>query len=259
MADDTQEYHLNKNQDRILKLFYKFRFITIPLLVAYKGSKNTSNIQRTLSKLEELGYLERYFETTYKIDRKPAVYFLTPKGTTYLANSMDISKLALNMLYKNKRVSEAYRQHAVDVLATYNALKASYGSSFDTFTRQELAGFNELPENKPDLYLRGQKEYFITLSHDVQPFIGRKRLAEYITHSEDEGWDGGEYPGLLFAFNSPSDETRFLEYAKASLDSAGIEYDELPIGATTLKAIKQTPTIKEIWTFVGEDHKPKGL
>jgi hypothetical protein len=99
----------------------------------------------------------------------------------------------------------------------------------------------------------------MSLAHDQQLFITKKRLAEYIEHSEEEGWEGGQYPGLLFVLNDSNTESRFLAHTKKTLESAGIDEDELHIGATTIKAIRSKLYTSTIWTFVGENGAPTSL
>lgn len=258
MTKTNETYNLNNNQKHILMLIYKFRFITIPLLTTYQNLKQETTILRTLRILEEKGYIHRKYEPIYKIDRKPAIYWLTAKGVAVFKDDPRFNPSILHSYYKNKSLSDEFIRHNTDTFTVYNAIKNTYKDKFEMFTRQEVAAFTNFPETKPDIYLRGEKEYFVVLAYDVQSFIIKKRLAEYIAHCEEEGWSGGLYPAILFVFNSNSNEARFLDFAKNSLESAGISPDELSIGTTTIKALSQTPSISTIWTFIG-NNMPKSL
>ena len=258
MSKEKTHYNLNAKQLHILTLLYKFRYVTIPLLTRYKNLKSNS-LQRNLSILLENGYIGRTFDLSFKIDRRPAIYYLSSKGSTLLKEDSRFDPGVLHSFYKNKSLSIAFMQHSIDTMAVYNTLKQGYGDAYQIFTKQELASFDDLPESKPDLYLRGDKEYFVILAHDTQPYLTRKRLAEYIEHSEEEGWSGGEYPTLLFVFADSNNEVRFLEFAKKSLESAGIDTDELVIGVTTMKALSSQSRTNMIWTYVGENSAPVGL
>lgn len=249
-------YSLNKNQYRMLVLLYKFRFVTIPLLKEYLELKYESTTRKTLQTLESQGYIARIFNRSFIKISKPAYYYLDKKGIALLKESPKLDSNTLHSYYKNKNLSEETRDHALSVMATYNHLKTQYNNSYHIFTKGELGNFDNFPEHKPDLYLRkidGDSEYFVTLAHDVQPFFTRKRLAEYIEHSEEEGWSTGKYPALLFVLKNSSHEFQFLDHAMKMLENAGIDNDELRIGVTTIKAINQTPIIDKIWTFVGDD------
>jgi hypothetical protein len=239
-------------------LLYKFRFITIPLLTTYKDFKSNS-LQRNLNILLEEKYVDRRFNLNYKIDRKSAIYYLSAKGVTTLRIDPRFNLTTLHSYYRNRAVSDTFMQHTVDTLEVYNSIEQSYPDRFEIFTKQEVMHFDDFPKNKPDLYLRGDKEYFITLAYDVQSFLIRKRLAEYITHFDEEGWIKDNYPTLLFVLADSNSERHFLKFAMATLESAGIDIKELPISTTTMQALTQKPHANTIWTFVGECQKPTTL
>lgn len=253
----TEKHHqLNKNQSRILVLLYKFRFLSIPLLQEYLKLKYPSTIWRTLQVLIEQKYVAVFYDKSSFIvqGHKPAYYFLDSKGLALLKKDPELDNGTLNFFYNNKRQSEDVMRHALDVMAAYNALKAAYPEAY-VFTRNELGGFDEFPRHKPDLYLRlaDGEEYFIVVAHDIPPVFTRRRLLEYVDHSEDEGWPTGTYPELLFVLKTEAHKDRFLEYAEAVLDNAGIPNEELPVAATTMAALTQKPYVPAVWRFVSEE------
>jgi DNA-binding MarR family transcriptional regulator len=252
---------LNHKQLNVLLLLYKFRFTTAPQLTEYLGLKSNSIIRnlRVLLDQELIGWK---YDLSYKIDRKPAVYYLEKKGLAILKENPSIDKKVLHSYYKNKDLDEEFIQHSIDVLAVCNALQTSYGATYYLFTKNELGGFADFPDSKPDVYLRHTDdvtEYFITLAHDIQPFITRKRLTEYIRHSEEEGWSSNTYPTLLYVFKNRAHEERFTEYAKQLLENSGIDEDELRIATTTIEALLSQPYAKTIWMYVGADTTPVAL
>ena len=150
-------------------------------------------------------------------------------------------------------------QHTIDTLEVYNLLRRVYGDTFEMFSRQEVARFEDFPATKPDLYLRASKEYLVVLAHDTPSFLVKKQLAEYLTHLDEEGWVTGKYPTLLFVFGDDNAKRRFLRFANNTLENAGIEEDELRIGTTTLQSLRTVPT-GAIWTYTGEaDHSTLSL
>jgi len=116
-----------------------------------------------------------------------------------------------------------------------------------------------MPATKPDLYLRGQTDYFVILAHDTPLYLVRKQLAEYITHSEDEGWARGDYPTLLFISATVAHQRAFLKHAAHALESAGIGDDELRIGATVMDALQDPTKTSSIWYFTGDLSTPRSL
>jgi len=259
MSKVNETYKLNNNQLHILVLIYKFRFITIPLLTNYLNLKYLSTILRTLRLLEEKGYIHRKYEPAYKIDRKPAIYWLTAKGVAVFKDDPRFNPSVLHSYYKNKSLSDEFIQHNLDTFKAYNAIKNTYEDKFEMFTKQEITHLTDFPEARPDIYLRGKEEYFIVIAHDMQTFLLKKRLKDYVNHSEEIGWGNSNYPTLLFVLKNNTSETRLIDFAKNLLDNAGIDPDELPIAVTTIKAISQSLNTDAIWTFVGEDIIPKAL
>lgn len=257
-AEARDHYYLKQNQRHILMLLFKFRFVTVPLLTSYKTLKSNS-VRKNLEILRKEKYVDRKFDHSFKLDRKAAIYYLTSKGMAILKADPRISPETLHTFYKNKVVSDAFMQHTVDTFEIYNILNKSYGTSFDLFTKQEVAHLDDFPRTTPDLYLRGGREYFVTLAHDVPLFLIRKRLAEYIAHFDEEGWTSGDYPALLFIFASASHAQRFVEFAGTLLENAGIDDDELQVGVTTRQALHAEPASTAIWTFTGDARTPRQL
>lgn len=79
----------------------------------------------------------------------------------------------------------------------------------------------------------------------MQPYIARKRLDEIIKHSEDESWEGEDYPIIGFVLRDYSAKNSFLFTTRKKLDDMGLDENELPIVATSLKALSE-PTAA-IW------------
>jgi hypothetical protein len=253
-----KHYRLNKNQHHILMLLFKFRFITIPLLTTYKNLKSNS-LHRNFAILVEEKYVYRKFDSSYNMDRKPAVFYLTAKGMAVLKDDPRINQATLHTFYKNRSLSDAFMQHAVDTLEVYNSLKQAYKDQFEIFARQEVMQFDEFPKTKPDLYLRGDREYFVVLAHDIPQFLIKKRLIEYMTHYDEDGWVHGEYPTLLFICADDSTARRILRFAETTLEDAGIDDDELGIGVTTIKALRPQQASAAIWRFAGDSSAPRQL
>jgi len=253
MGQRTTHYSINPNQLRTLKLLYKFRYITIPLLTEYKNLTAKTTIMRNLDILVEQGYITKQHDASYRINHKPALYYLSNKGASHLRKASNFNPQVLHSYYKNSSLSDEFKQHSLYTVATYNTLHGLYGDSYDMFTSNELAGMSDFPKKKPDIYIRSNKtsqEYFLSLVHDVPQFIVRKQFTSYVDHSEDEGWPGGVYPTLLYVLKSSSDENKFIHYAKSVLENAGISQDELCIASTTTQPLLTKPYNRNVWRFM---------
>lgn len=243
---------LNQKQIHTLKLAYKFRFITAPLLAEYKYLRSRQAMHKTLEVLADQKYLGRHKEANKDFHNRGIRYYLAPGGMKYLRENEGFSSDQLHAHYKNKTVSTTFIDHSIETLRTFLALRDVYQDNLQVFTRSELSAFDGLPPIAPDLLIRttgeSRNEYFLVLAHDKQPFVTKKVLKSFIEHSEEEGWISEAYPTLLFIFDSSSSESTFAEFARKSLDNAGIE--ELDIRISTLKALNQKPHLPAIWTSV---------
>lgn len=260
MAEQTKKrYQLNTKQKHILLLTYKFRFINIPQLKEYLNLKTLTGLRKRLNILMDLGYIDRYYKSSFKLQGKAAIYSLSKEGIKLLSKDDSLDKTILRLFYKNKSATEAFKQHNIDTLAVYNAIRGVYGSIFDIFTKQETLRLEDLPETKPDLFLRGAKDYFLVLAHDQPSFVTKKQLNSYVSHLDDEGWGDKHYPGLLFILGNSNDEKRFLSYTKKILDDIGIDDDELQVAATTFGTLAKKPYTNSIWRYVANPDKTSSL
>lgn len=251
MASEIRRNNLNENQQQILTMLYKFRYITVPLLTEYKALKSNS-IQRTLDILIDKGLVERKFDKSYIKAEKPALYYLSKQGVALLRTDERFNKGVLNSYYRNAKASEPFVQHKLDTLKVFLAIKATYGDQFRVFTQQELQSFDDFPIKKPDLFLRARDdstEYFVTLAHDTLPYLYRKRFKELVQHYDEEGWDSGNYPTQLFIFFDNQQEYGFLSHVRQKLESDGIDEDELFVGGTTFRAITTKPYNAAVWSM----------
>lgn len=250
------DYVLNTNQIYIIKLIFKFRFITPSLLAQCKrGSYITA--YKSLEVLANHGYLGSDKNPRYRQINKPFRYYLTPQAARFLRDEHGIDKTALHNVYKNQTVSSSYVDHSIDTVAAYLHIRDNYPKTFDIYTRSELTGDTTFPDKKPDLYLSRRQaatdstnEYLLELHHDTPLFfVIKKRLLTLINHLEEEGWDSEVYPTLLFVLADANTEKRFQKFAYETLDATGID-DELPILTTTIKPLLHTTSPEAIWTNV---------
>jgi len=265
MGKTIQRYSLNAKQIHVLKLMYKFRFVTSSLLARYKGiSRIASN--KALKILLEQKYIGMHYDRSYKIQGKGAYYYLAPKALTLLKDSHQANEQVLHAMYKNKTVGQDFIDHNLDVYKVYLVLRDSYPGTFHIFTKSELADFTYFPETRPDLYLNRitpvddlQDQYIVEVfSATSQPFVMKNRFKALLEHNDSGEWEAEaetDYPTILLVCPKAShEESLQAEIAKA-LDNAGI--DELFVYTTTLKALMASNGAqKTIWS---DAQDPKSL
>lgn len=236
---------LTKQQARFLKLLYKFRFVNTPLLTNMIGIRRES-VYEVLEYLVKQELVIKVYKPEWRIDRKPAYYYLNKKGVTTVRALLDVKESVVHALYKNDQATPDFITHCQTLLAVHNALKPQLPPDTDIFTKTEINRFKQFPKNRPDLYIRTPdgKEAIIVLAGDKPLYITGKRLDEIITHSEDEGWTGN-YPTIAFILKDERDKNSFLYRTNKKLDDMGMEEGELTIVATTLEKLTQS---SDVWS-----------
>ena len=199
---------LNSEQLEVLRLLYKFRFGSNDLFAQYFGKKDRSFVFKRLSILLEQSLVGKRFETSYRLAGKPAAYFLTPEGARTLQANDPKIEFNIKAIYKDKTVSEYFIKHCLAIFSVHNQLRAEYGDRLKFFTKSQLAKYDYFPEKLPDAYLRlGEKQFFLDIFHDDQPFfVAARRIKQYADYADDGEWDvtDTDLPTVLFICDSVS-------------------------------------------------------
>jgi len=234
-----QQVKLSSQQQRVLKLLFKFRFISAQLLAQVMGISRPG-VYQALESLVEKELVSKVYEREFRIDRKPAYYYLNKQGVTAVRKLMGVKESAVHTLYKNDIATPEFIEHCLVTAHCYATIGRSLPADTDIFTKSEVNRFTQFPKNRPDLYIRtpdGQ-EAIIVIMDGWPLYITRKRLDEIIKHSEDEGWEDGDYPRIGFILKHDNDKNSFLYITRKKLEAMGMDEDEICILATDLKAIK---------------------
>ena len=257
MNQSKKHYPLNAKQIHILKLTYKFRFITAPLLTSYKDLKSRTAMHATLKNLIDRGLLAKRFDRNTLFQNKGGRYYLTSKAMRILRDDFGISEKNLNTIFKNKSVSEKFVDQQVEVFRLYLNLRRIYPNTFDMFTRTEIASHDYFLRPTPDLYLnrlkpsKGQhNEYLLDEFLDTPLYLIKKRVDAFIDHYDSGEWEAGantEYPTILLVCSDSSIESKIQNYTKKNLEDRGMD-DEMIFLTTTLKALNSVE--QRIWSNV---------
>jgi predicted transcriptional regulator len=234
-----KEIKLSMQSARVLKLLFKFRFVAARTLADVMGIRRYS-LYEVLERLVSLGLIEKVYEEAWRIDRKPAYYYLNKSGVTTVRGLLDVKESVVHALYKNDSASPDLIEHFLVVLAAYAPLRLSLPKDSEMFAKTELSQFKQFPKNRPDLFVRTPDghEAMIIFIHDIAPHQFNKKMDEIIQHSEDEGWNG-EYPKIAYVLKNRTAKYNFLYKAAKKLDDMGIDEEDITIFATTLDDIMQ--------------------
>jgi DNA-binding MarR family transcriptional regulator len=257
MDSTKKPVKLTQQQQHILTLLFKFRFVSTKSL-AQILSIRTDSTYEILERLVANDFVVKIYEKSFRIDRKPAYYYLSKSGVSTVRGLMDVRESVVHALYKNNTASPEFIEHSLDVLTCYPSIKQNAPEGTDLFTKTEVSRFKQFPKNRPDLYVRTTEgsEAMVVFAHDILPYVINKRLDEIVAHSEDEGWDG-EYPRIAFVLKDTKSKNAFLYKTAQKLDSLGMDEDDLMILATTIEAAASDQ--ESIWASVFVPQVHRGL
>lgn len=257
---------LNKQQLEVLELLYRFRFGSNDLFAQYFGKKDRSFVYKRLAILLEQGLIGKRFDSSYRLQGKPAAYYLTPGGAR---KPQETKGIAVNTraIYKDKTLSEQFVRYRLELFAIYNQLKAQYGDALTLLTSSDLnrEEFEHFPQPLPDAFIslktKGEeKQFFLDVYHADQPnFVGVRRVKQYISYDEDADWSVTEtdLPTILAICETPSVAKRVQKYMNKSLDEAWS--DSEVVYALTTKAEFMGGN-RAVWRLADEpDEKPSTL
>jgi hypothetical protein len=226
--DKSEQMHrkkLNAEQLEVLGLLYKFRFGSNDLIAQYFGKKDRSFVFKRLSILLEQGLIGKRFDSSYRIQGKPAAYYLTPAGARVLQERRE-DAINIKAIYKDKTVSDQFVRHSLDLLGIYNQLKAQYGERLKFFTKANLnrEQFNYFPQPLPDAYARlrlggEEKQFFLDIYYDDQPFFAAvRKVKQYVEYAEAGSWEetGTNLPAVLCVCESASLQKRLQKRLEAN-------------------------------------------
>ncbi|MGH7158115.1 MAG: replication-relaxation family protein [Candidatus Saccharimonadales bacterium] len=252
----------------VLKLLYRFRFGTTDLLARALELKDGRYIHTRLEALVNQEYVGKNYGSSYKLDGKPATYYLLPKAFKSLkqqhkATGKELSDKTLRNAYKDKKASNEFIARKLAVFTTYDKLRAVYGQNLKLWTKDQLNldKYDYFPRPKPDAYLsitpKGirprERCFFLNYLDDNTPFfVHVRRLQKFVDYVEVGEWEdatSSKLRGVLLVCES----TSLLKRVRKKLAQSADE-DEAPrFCYTTLHALKgSTPEDDEIWQMVGK-------
>jgi hypothetical protein len=203
---------LNTEQVEVLHILYTFRFASSEQIARYQAKPNAKSIQKRLKILEDQELIAKHYDKSYKLQGKPAAYYITPAGARMLAkfgDRPDDEPLNTKQVYKQKDVSEGFIEHCKHILDVYLGLFAIHGSRLDFFTKSDLnyEQYEYYPQPLPDAHIRlrtskGTRNFFLDIFEDKDPFfIMVRRIKRYLKYAESGDWEESSPTVLLVAPN----------------------------------------------------------
>lgn len=249
---------INGQQNQILFLLYKFRFLTINQLLKYFNHKYPSRIREWLTDLKKRKYISAIVENTDPT--KHHIFCLATKAKYILQENVDCDETFLDRLYKEKGLKENFRNHCLFIVDIYLYFLSQQekGSTLHFLTQQDLKGYDFFPEELPDVYIavetkEGTDKYFLDLFDEYRkpPGVARFSIRKYITYGTDGNWQANTentpFPSLLFIVQDERRLKHLFMYGKAKLAKS---FEDISLFLTTQDAIRFAKDKTNIWKEV---------
>lgn len=254
---EKQEKELTKKQLALLKLVYRFRFVTSKHVAAYFKQTQLRTSQLQLNDLNARGYLIKRHESSYRIQGRSAEYFLTPKAIPILRNLLTRpSERELKQTYARPIASRHFINRSLDLFDIYLSLNRLYNDKLNFVTKPQLnvEVYDYLPSPLPDVFFtlgaktKSKRNFFLEYFDDnVSIGIHGRKINGYMEYEESGEWDdtGLEFPTVVIICQS---ETMFRRAGKRVRYINREAYSDMQFRLITLDKLKKLSSIKEqVW------------
>ncbi|NCC19854.1 hypothetical protein EOM33_02210 [Candidatus Saccharibacteria bacterium] len=252
---------LNTEQLEVLHILYTFRFASSEQIARYQEKPNPKAIQKRLKILEDQELIAKRYDKSYKLQGKPAAYYITAQGARTLAKLGDRptnEPINTKITYKSKDASEGFIEHCKHILDTYLALYAIHGTKLDFFTKSDLnyEQYEYYPQPLPDAHIRlktskGDRNFFLDIFEDKDPFfIMVRRIKRYLKYAESGDWEETA-PTVLMVTPNKATHKRLRKRIAYELKES--YEDGMRFATTRLEYATDKDDDGKIWFAIDED------
>ncbi|HKU18397.1 MAG TPA: replication-relaxation family protein [Candidatus Saccharimonadales bacterium] len=257
---------LNQEQVEVLQMLYRFRFASSEQIAQFQAKPNAKAIQKRLKILEDQDLIAKRYDKSYKLQGKPAAYYLTPTGARAFAANIERKPdepLNMKRLYTSKDASEGFITHCRNVLSVYLALKALHPKQGELmyFTKNQLSyeKYDDyFPSPRQDAYVhirKGQadRHFLLDIFEDTQPFfVLIRRIKKYLDYSSGGDWEAHSDKPLtiLMVVGHKSIHKRLRKRLAYELRES---YEDLKFATTRLEHILEPKYKGKVWFPIDED------
>lgn len=220
VVDGKHRSKLSVEQIKLLGLIAKFRFVTVELISKWR-EKSKATVYERFAVLEDLGYLQKRYEKSWKLLERPAIYSLTGKGLRAVRDYKPgyFSDAVIRNQYKNRSASLQLADHSLDMAKLCLQLNKQYKCNL--FSKSEMDRFEVFLRPLSDLYIRtdrkdedGRQIHYLleVVEAGIFTWMIKKRInahQEWFDDNNEEGWEFEDnYPTLLLVCDNKSTEKR---------------------------------------------------
>lgn len=250
---------LNSDQLRLLHVLYSFRFGTRSLIASYLNKPNNTSLYSRIKILEKYGYLNKRYESSYKLAGREAEFYITHKGALLLRDVklIEATDAELLSVYKDKDISDAYVQQLTLLFNIRNLLTSKY--ELQWFTGRDIKPLDYFPKNRPaafislkadDKVIRCFVEY-IPISTSISAIRGK--LKQYSSYFQQDAWGETEtpFPKIIYIAEDGMTEQGVRYHIKKEIYRVDTDIEYF---TTTKKAILNLDISDKIWTSIDDSN-----
>jgi hypothetical protein len=267
---------ITPQQQAILRLIYRYRFLNRIQIQAMLGHKDYKRINIWLADLRSKAYITWIYSTNFLEKSKPAVYFIGLNGIRYLKTTTDYPESEFRNRYRDSARSQTFIDQSIMLgdmvllLERYAADRLSSGLSYRYAVKADYLSpkspYNFLNDTgliDPDFALvrmkrDGQATTALTfLLEIIEPALPRyrfrKRVKNYIEYLTNGDWPadcrmGEQNPVPLFVCPTMAE----LVYAKRMTRKllAAVYADDIQLSFTTIDRFQKEGITGSIWQAV---------
>jgi len=254
---------ITNQQQKIVKLLYRFRFLSSTQIQKFLNHKNKGRINSWLPDLVKKQYSKRIYDpSTFWKKTRPAVYYLGINGIRWLKTQAGFDLGVLHKLYRDEGRSDTFistcqllADICLDLKAqTNNHISFDWATEIDYMNRESPYYFPEiLSELRPCLIFtrnkNNKKSYYLleVLTAAFPAYRVRKRIRTYLEFLTECDWIGHFpiSPEILFVCETKVLLIRSKRYLKKLLIEK--EKENVHMSFAQEWEVKKYGATAEIW------------
>jgi DNA-binding MarR family transcriptional regulator len=192
---------VSQKQLQLLYEVYRFRFITAGLLAKQLHYRSVNSVRDRLELLCQAGYIEKVYRPEFRLQGRAAYYYVLPKSRSLLRTLPAVSATGLLGIYKLPRLSEAFRDHCLELLDHTASLQERYPDQLHLYTRPEMVAYDYFIRPLPDLFVvqkhpDGSRHYFLIewCTTSVPAEVLAQRVLQYHEYISSGAWQVTRLP-----------------------------------------------------------------
>lgn len=247
---------VTKREAAALELLWRYRFLSLGLLAQLLAVPPTTSLRTRVEKLIAAGYVGRRYDKSFRLQGKPAAFYLTPSGFRVLQQQSDTDTAGLpKNRYRDKTLGQDFVDHCLLVTQTALRLKAA-SPALQLFTTADMQHYDYFPGLLPDAFLslsRGTdtpRRFFLDVFTAGTPgYVHQQRLRRYREHIESGGWAVFDEspPCLLIVCTTPAQQKRLQPLLESELAHTG-----LPAYSSNLVLLASVEQEPAVWSPLDE-------